>query len=328
MRRPAVRRHPQRFGGGRSNGAVTVMAFPGSICPVYVTTCARSILGARIYQERKLRLTICIVVDLLFSRTERDDMCACEDVIRRLWWVVMVGFAFPAFAHEADSGARIAVPPAEDLCLLAEEAATVHGLPLEFFARLIWRESRFKPDAVGPATRSGQHAQGIAQFMPDTAKARGVFDPFDPSAALPKSAEFLRELRTQFGNLGLAAAAYNAGPTRVRNWLAGRSSLPGQTRSYVSAITGRSADAWAADARRGDGQQPASDKPASDKPASDKPASDKPARDKPAEERLAGRKPAPAKRLSCSELIALLKAQQVLHANAPGQRVCEGDAFL
>jgi hypothetical protein len=64
--------------------------------------------------------------------------------------------------------------------------------------------------------------------------------------ALPKSAEFLSELRTQFGNLGLAAAAYNAGPHRVQEWLAGSGSMPQETRNYVVAITGTTVDAWAA----------------------------------------------------------------------------------
>ena len=104
---------------------------------------------------------------------------------------------------------------------MIESAARASGLPLEFFARVIWQESRFQSDAIGPVTRSGQRAQGIAQFMPGTASERGLLDPFDPVQALPKSAEFLGELRNQFGNLGLAAAAYNAGPRRVQEWLAG-----------------------------------------------------------------------------------------------------------
>jgi hypothetical protein len=133
----------------------------------------------------------------------------------------------------------------ESMCLMIESAARSHGLPLEFFARVIWQESRFQPTAVGPRTRSGQSAQGIAQFMPGTAAERGLLDPFDPVQALPKSAEFLRDLRDQFGNLGLAAAAYNAGPQRVRDWLAGTRSLPGETQRYVAAITGISADEWA-----------------------------------------------------------------------------------
>src|ERR1700733_10612453 len=139
----------------------------------------------------------------------------------------------------------------EAVCLMIEAAARANDLPLEFFARVIWQESRFQSDAVGPMTRSGQRAQGIAQFMPGTANERRLLDPFDPVQALPKSAEFLSELRGQFGNLGLAAAAYNAGPRRVQEWLAGSGSLPQETRNYVAAITGTTVDEWAA-ARKND----------------------------------------------------------------------------
>jgi hypothetical protein len=133
----------------------------------------------------------------------------------------------------------------EAMCLMIESAARANDLPLEFFARVIWQESRFQSDAVGPVTRSGQRAQGIAQFMPGTASERRLLDPFDPVQALPKSAEFLRELRGQFGNLGLAAAAYNAGPRRVQEWLAGSGPMPQETRNYVAAITGTTVDGWA-----------------------------------------------------------------------------------
>jgi hypothetical protein len=148
-------------------------------------------------------------------------------------------------------------PPStsEAICLLVESAAQAHGLPFEFFARLIWQESRFQPNAVGPMTRNGQRAQGIAQFMPGTASERGLFDPFDPVSALPKAAEFLEELHRTFGNLGLAAAAYNAGPRRVRDWLDGHGGLPAETRNYVLRITGRSAEEWAAASRSGDGDK-------------------------------------------------------------------------
>jgi hypothetical protein len=132
------------------------------------------------------------------------------------------------------------------MCLMVESAARSNSLPVEFFARVIWQESRFQSDAVGPVTRSGQRAQGIAQFMPGTASERRLLDPFDPVQALPKSAEFLSELRDQFGNLGLAAAAYNAGPRRVQDWLAGSGGMPQETRNYVLAITGTTIDDWAA----------------------------------------------------------------------------------
>lgn len=133
----------------------------------------------------------------------------------------------------------------EAMCLMIESAAKANQLPLEFFARVIWQESRFQSDAVGPVTRSGERAQGIAQFMPGTASERRLLDPFDPVQALPKSAEFLSELRGQFGNLGLAAAAYNAGPRRVREWLDGSGYMPQETRHYVAAITGATVDEWA-----------------------------------------------------------------------------------
>jgi hypothetical protein len=139
----------------------------------------------------------------------------------------------------------------EALCLMVESAARAANLPLEFFARVIWQESRFQSDAVGPVTRSGQRAQGIAQFMPGTANERRLLDPFDPVQALPKSAEFLGELRDQFGNLGLAAAAYNAGPRRVQEWLAGTGYMPQETRNYVLAITGSTVEDWAAAGRNG-----------------------------------------------------------------------------
>ena len=155
----------------------------------------------------------------------------------------------PVLASLANAEPVLAAPE-DSICLMLESAAKSHELPVDFFVRVIWQESRFKADAVGPVTRSGDRARGIAQFMPGTADERGLLDPFNPIQALPKAAEFLSELRTQFGNLGLAAAAYNAGPRRVRDWLAGTGPMPAETRNYVLAITGRSVDDWAKDTDR------------------------------------------------------------------------------
>jgi hypothetical protein len=131
-------------------------------------------------------------------------------------------------------------PPDSALRKMAEDAATAHTLPVGYFLRLIRQESGFNPNSISAAG-----AQGIAQFMPATAFDRGLRDPFDPAEALPKSAELLNELRDQFGNLGLAAAAYNAGPERVHRWLAGKSQLPQETIDYVRVITGHDAVDWA-----------------------------------------------------------------------------------
>jgi len=128
----------------------------------------------------------------------------------------------------------------ESVCPLLDEIALKAGIPPLFFARLIWQESRFRANAISP-----KGAQGIAQFMPGTARLRGLADPFEPKSALVASAAFLADLRAEFGNLGLAAAAYNAGPQRVRNWLNGDSaSLPAETRHYVATITGRLPGDW------------------------------------------------------------------------------------
>ena len=149
----------------------------------------------------------------------------------------------PSEAAPPEAGKASAPGDAQkSICLLLESAALAHDLPIEFFARVIWQESRFRADAVGPVTRSGKRALGIAQFMPGTAAERNLLNPLDPIQALPKSAEFLQELRRDFGNLGLAAAAYNAGPRRVREWLAGTGPMPAETRAYVQAITGASVE--------------------------------------------------------------------------------------
>jgi len=128
---------------------------------------------------------------------------------------------------------------AETVCTEIDTRATEHGLPQSFIARLIWKESLFDPGAVSP-----KGAQGIAQFMPGTARLRGLDDPFDARKSLAASTAYLAELRTTFGNLGLAAAAYNAGEDRVRKWLAGKGGLPYETQDYVFAITGHGHDEW------------------------------------------------------------------------------------
>lgn len=125
-----------------------------------------------------------------------------------------------------------------DLCRAIERFATERDIPSDYFARLIWRESLFRADAVSP-----KGAQGIAQFMPGTADMRGLKDSFDVVQALDASSLYLSDLRDRFGNLGLAAAAYNAGENRLGGFLK-NGGLPLETRDYVFAITGHPAETW------------------------------------------------------------------------------------
>src|SRR5271163_3742788 len=150
------------------------------------------------------------------------------------------GPAFAAGEGAAPSGGETL---GSSICRLIGSSARAQGLPVSFLTRLIWQESNFQPTVSSPAG-----ALGIAQFMPGTAGARGLADPFDPESAIPKAASLLADLKKQFGNLGLAAAAYNAGPGRVAKWLANGGDLPIETQDYVSIVTRHSVDEWAAGA--------------------------------------------------------------------------------
>jgi hypothetical protein len=206
-----------------------------------------------------------------------------------------------------------------DLCNALYTSAQNNDLPVTFFANLIWQESGLRDDIV-----SSKGAMGIAQFMPEVAAEKGLDDPFDPLQAIPASARLLRELRLQFGNLGFVAAAYNAGPRRVIEWLEGRTTLPRETRDYVVRVTGLSLDAWRttpidsgsltfvrplpcrslpafasveqeqiaqAVVAKAKAEQA---KPEHDKSAQDKSAQDKSTQEKSAQEKLADATPAPA----------------------------------
>ncbi len=128
---------------------------------------------------------------------------------------------------------------AAEVCGLLKLHAQRNRLPVDFFTRLIWKESIFDAQAVSPVG-----AEGIAQFMPGTAKLRGLKNSFDHREALAAAAEYLAFLTEKFGNLGLAAAAYNFGEDGTSAWLANRRTLPAETEDYVLAITGHAAAEW------------------------------------------------------------------------------------
>ena len=162
-----------------------------------------------------------------------------------LFILILFFFGSPAVAdppHSLSARERLI----DRVCTLIAAEAGRNGLPKDFFARLIWKESRFDPNAVSPAG-----AEGIAQFMPGTAKMRGLADPFDVGQAIAASAAYLAEMRTGYGNLGLAAAAYNAGETRVARWLDSGGFLPLETEDYVLDIMGEPSDRFMDSAYQG-----------------------------------------------------------------------------
>ncbi len=113
---------------------------------------------------------------------------------------------------------------------VARRAATRHSVPADLFLRLVQQESGWNPNA-----RSSKGALGLAQLMPDTARALGV-NPLNPDQNLDGGARYLREQYETFGTWRLALAAYNAGPGAVAQY---RGVPPfAETQNYVQVIWG------------------------------------------------------------------------------------------
>jgi hypothetical protein len=139
-------------------------------------------------------------------------------------------------AAGSDGGAGLghgAVPgfvPARYAPILAR-AAQRWNVSAALLAAQLYAESNFNPFAV---SRAG--AQGIAQFMPATARGLGLADPFDPDQAIDAQAHLMRDLLRQFGSVALALAAYNAGPAPVA--ACGCVPQNPETQGYVARIIG------------------------------------------------------------------------------------------
>ena len=119
-------------------------------------------------------------------------------------------------------------------------AESRYGIPDTLLARLLFQESRFRPDVVSGATSSPAGALGIAQLMPATAAQLGV-NPLDPAQAIDAAGRYLSTLYGQFGTWGDALAAYNWGPGNWSTYLrTGRGvkgqDVPPETVNYVSQI--------------------------------------------------------------------------------------------
>lgn len=111
-------------------------------------------------------------------------------------------------------------------------AALRSNVPMALLAAQLYAESGFNPFARSPAG-----AEGIAQFMPGTARAYGLSNPYDPAAAIDAQARMMSDLLKRFGGrIALALAAYNAGPAAVER--AGGLPPFAETRAYVARILG------------------------------------------------------------------------------------------
>ena len=140
-----------------------------------------------------------------------------------------VGFGTPGGDGRATRAVQSFVPAR--FAPLIIRAAQRWGVSAQLLAAQLYAESNFNPFARSPAG-----AEGIAQFMPGTAQAIGLLDPFDPAAAINAQAHLMRDLLGRFGSVPLALAAYNAGAGAV----AACGCIPPypETRAYVAKILG------------------------------------------------------------------------------------------
>src|SRR5947207_3958847 len=135
-----------------------------------------------------MRAMTCVDEALMLSLTKA---ASAEDASPAMTGVAQPSVEELAIPTDQQEETRLATDTQtlESICLMVEAAARANDLPLEFFARVIWQESRFQVDIVAPVTRYGRRAEGIAPFMPGTGSGRRLLDRFAPVQALPKSAE-------------------------------------------------------------------------------------------------------------------------------------------
>lgn len=113
------------------------------------------------------------------------------------------------------------------------DAANAYGVDPDFALRIAHQESGINPNVRD----SSAGAIGTMQLMPGTAKDLGV-DPRDKTANIYGGVRYLKQLQDQFGNNpSIVAGAYNAGPGRMRSYLAGRADLPAETQNYITSVS-------------------------------------------------------------------------------------------
>ncbi len=154
-----------------------------------------------------------VVASLLLALTASDTTALAKNGSAALPAICRTNHTLPAFIEEASR--RFAIP-ARWICsvLSIETAGDMHA-------------------------RSPKGAMGLMQIMPATwAELRQRYDlgsdPYDPRDNILAGTAYLRELLDRYGSRG-AFAAYNAGPTRYEEHLAG-APLPDETRAYVAKL--------------------------------------------------------------------------------------------
>lgn len=151
--------------------------------------------------------------------------------LRRLAAAALLAIACPASAESVADWHPFVI-----------EASLRFGLPVPWIERVMQAESAGRTTLNGLPIVSRAGAIGLMQLMPDCWRdMRGALrlggDPFDPHDNILAGTAYLRLLYDRFGYPGLFAA-YNAGPARYGEYLAGRRRLPAETRTYLVSVAG------------------------------------------------------------------------------------------
>ncbi|WP_441256124.1 MULTISPECIES: lytic transglycosylase domain-containing protein [unclassified Tardiphaga] len=139
-----------------------------------------------------------------------------------------------AQAYNASTGHSASARSSRSFANLIEEASRRFGVPAHWIRAVMTVES-----AGDVRARSPKGAMGLMQIMPETwadlrIRHRLGGDPYDPRDNILAGAAYLHELHDRYGSPGFLAA-YNAGPGRYEQYLAGRT-LPAETRAYVTTL--------------------------------------------------------------------------------------------
>jgi len=174
-------------------------------------------------------------------------MAADDDGEGLLFWVAVVGAAALLVWKYQDIGDAVTaqisgwmnVEQGPVWVPVINQAEAAAGIPTNLLARMAYQESSFRPDVIDGTRPSCAGALGILQLMPQYFSTVQVPVPFttqDTMDQITQAAQQLQTLYGQFTDWTLAVAAYNAGATRIANYIAGTGPLPAETAAYVADI--------------------------------------------------------------------------------------------
>lgn len=160
----------------------------------------------------------------------------CNIVPKTMFLGLVLSFIFLTFSASTSSCEVTPMTTGNDYKTMAWNDAIAAGIPAQLFVNQIDQESKFNPSAL-----SSEGAQGIAQFMPDTARGLGI-NPWNAEDSLRGAAQLMARYASIYGDYKHALAAYNCG-TGCLNRAEQNCSyfywcLPEETEVYINRIMG------------------------------------------------------------------------------------------